>query len=549
MKTKLNTAILLIVLILLSHYTIAMNKSLFSKFHQRKEDQKRIDFSLIERIVRDPMFPSVCKQSTGLTGKCANEFFDLTKYGVTEAQSYVADSYLKGISKMLGHAANVCFGDFKPKDFENRQGLINASCDRLPLEGDETFGVISFNVNYLACAPGATVAACFAFSGCDTVAISVSGGLAQCVSTVASAGIAAFLAPFIQSVDYLNGGYSLSRKFAQDINYIYLNEKLELVEGVKKLKGHVTLGLGLAFPIDFKIGSNSLKDLIEFSVEAQALLDLGRNVNFESLKKYVKGIFDRKSKPTKSEAENVFKLAPEFSLKVTGQIKLKLSNLTGGFLADFDLKLNMFDLIVTTGGSDTESGLPTGVYIYIEANFVPQFMRDIFDWFFNRFQDILSLVGIKTKPSEIANKILTSKVGVVMNTEYVGLKIYLFGLELDCFWKFTGNIASCKFGFAIITLIKEGFIYIIKTAIKFFDTNGKVIGKVFSDMKKLADSAVNADIAMNNFARDTTTNLQNITQGFANYAENLEKIRKKEEECKKLKDFKELLKCFSEAYK
>jgi hypothetical protein len=516
MNPKFKSVFLLSILLLFLNFTTVLNKSLFSKFQQRKEQIQRIDYSFVERLVLDPMFSASCKSSMGVTGRCLREKFEPVKYGLEAGAAEVANSYFSGISKMMSFSTDMCVGDYKASNFEYINGLKNAGCDNLPLVGDETFGVISFNT-FLPCSLSAPVAACFVFSGCHTVAISVSGGLLSCVSSVSSAGVASFLAPFIELIDYLNAGFSINRKLSHEVKYLSLNSNGYFELKTKSLKGHVSLGFGLTFPLDFKIGSYSLKDLLEFKVQASFLLDLGKGVSSVSIQRFIKSIFKRETKAKRSEVEEIFKITPEFSATMKGKLSIKLQQLTGGFLEDFEMDIGDCNLIVTSAGKYTESELPNGVYIYFETNLFLGFMKNLLDGLFKHFENILKIFGIGKPSLSNRSSLFSNKVGIVMNSELVGFQLNFYGFEIDCFWRFKDNKGSCKFDHIIFVAIREGVNYIVKEAAKFFDETGKTVGKFtanFVNMIVSIGAAVNSIAKIADPLKDLLASLDNLAKVF-----------------------------------
>jgi hypothetical protein len=93
MNPKFKSVFLLSILLLFLNFTTVLNKSLYSKFQQRKEQIQRIDYSFVERLVLDLMFSASFKSSMGVTGRCLREKFEPVKYGLEAGAAEVANSY------------------------------------------------------------------------------------------------------------------------------------------------------------------------------------------------------------------------------------------------------------------------------------------------------------------------------------------------------------------------------------------------------------------------------------------------------------------------
>jgi hypothetical protein len=464
MFRQLKTLIFIISLLLLANYS--------SSIHNKERNFLAANTQL------------TCSNSImGFQGQCLSDASKILN-GVFPDRAQKSMSFLMPIIKMSTKMLNLdfCVGDYKGSVIGENSRLGRMTCGDFPISEDDNYGVVAAYINNVPCGSPQTVAACVAFDTCGTVALSMNGGVAACAA--ATTGIGAIISPLSGILDSIHLGFSLTRRFERSFTVLVRNGNSLTTKNITT-RAHFYFGLNLSIPIDFiKIGGKSLKDIFDLRLSSLFLVDLGPHIG-NTLTQLVDTMTT--GKPDKNFAKNIMNIGSELTVEMKGKLALKLEDITQGFLDDLELDLGVANAYITRNLPDNSTGLPAGVYIYLQSDLLKNLMS-LVDKLLSDFGPVLKQVGFikKAIPSSEAY------MGLFITTDAMGMSLSLGGNTIKCMFIYDKKKGSCSFNSAIFSALIDGAKWVIKEAKEMFDTTGKEIVRFTKGAGKFAKMAANA---------------------------------------------------------
>jgi hypothetical protein len=161
--------------------------------------------------------------------------------------------------------------------------------------------------------------------------------------------------------------------------------------------------------------------------------------------------------------------------------------MTKGLIQDFSFKLIEATILITQGGSGSNSGLTAGFYIYFDSDIASN-LADSLGSVFDHFASILSKIGV-SKP-KIPSMGLS--LGLFLQTDSLGFEFNAVGITVKCIFIYSSNKGSCKFSDKYFTMLANAGKWVIKKAAAFFDESGDEIVQVAQEAGKFITNSANA---------------------------------------------------------
>jgi hypothetical protein len=416
------------------------------------------------------------------------------------------NNLLVPIANVLRGNFDICYGQFTGDELNNNPSANNM-CGNSYLDSNSKFSTVGFSVNGLPCGIPSTMVGCFAFDGCGTFYANINGPTLNCLATFVSGGIAEIVAPLSGSLSALGFGYSRQRRFTNEMKIAVRKgeDSIELKDITTR--AHFMFSTQITLPLDYKIGGVKLGDIFSFNISGVAFIDFGPA---ESAVSNLIGIMNKPNGSKFNDIVNtVIKTGAEISATVTGTISINLSDITRGFLNNIILG-NLFNcnLLLTSGGPNSSSGLPTGIYVFFDGSMFKDFAK-IIESLTGKFADILKLLGIKL-PS-IPNFGKETTFSVFIDKTNVGFRIEISNFKFMCLFQYENSSGSCCIDGKCFSGFSGTVGMIIKEAKKFFDNTGKEITKI----------AQNAEQEINKAAKQAEQKINVIAQATKEEAEKL----------------------------
>jgi len=279
-------------------------------------------------------------------------------------------------------------------------------------------------------------------------------------------------------------GMSVDRRFELEYTLAYPSNGLSSIES-KTLTAFGHLYFGLQIEIGISDLSKKLAFLDKYfflSGKVQLMVDLG------NIGSTVTHIWDEISSVSKTKAHDLIKSVAEEGGELTvlydGDLEMNLKGLTDGFLPDIKINLSSVHFLVTLNGGST--GLPMGIYMYFQSNRLQGILDAITD-LANHLGGILKIVGFNMPKINVGE----IDFGIFANTQAIGFKFDILGLDVQCIYQFAVKKGSCKFDDKIFTAILAAGKWVIKEAKKLFDEAGKEIAVAGKDIKDFSEKSFN----------------------------------------------------------
>ncbi len=409
-------------------------------------------------------------------GKCESQSINLESLNLPKpAKNFIVPILQKAIPSTI----NTCYGDFYAEDLNNFNITDTYKCKGFPLPETGKYGVLGAYAENVPCGRPVTVTSCLLIDSCGTVLFVVNGGTAACVASLS--GIGSLVSPLAKSMDFIAVGYSRERRFTKSFIVATLQDNSIITQEIRT-RGHFYFGLDFGMPIEVKIAGKSLKDIIQVSKSTKVIVDFGQNDS--PVQEFITTLTD--GKPNKSTIDSIMNLGAEFTIEIDSKMTLRLETLTKGLFRDMEIEVMHIDVLATLGGHN-QSGLPKGVYIYLNSDVIKN-LFSLFDQLCDYFGPILKEVGFE----KINFPQTYSTLGLFITEEAVGFDFQLPGLFAKCIFLFGPNEGSCQFGGKYFTAIYNGVQWIIKKAKKFLDETSDVIVEFVNDVGKFCDNVANA---------------------------------------------------------
>jgi hypothetical protein len=433
-------------------------------------------------------------------GKCESHSINLESLNLPKSTKTFLTPILE---KVIPSKIDACLGDYYADDIRNLNMTETYKCKDIPLPEMGKYGVLAAHANNIPCGKPVTVSSCIMLDSCGTVVFIVNGGAATCAATYTT-GVGALLSPLADSLDSIAVGYSQERRFTKIFTVAIFKDNSITTQEIRT-RGHFFFGLNLGMPLDIKFAGKSLKDLIKVSSTTKVIVDFGQNDS--PVQNFITTLSE--GKPSRATINSIMDLGAEFTLGIDNKMMLKLETITKGLFRDMEIDVLHIDALVTQGGSN-QSGLPKGVYIYLNSDVIKN-LFSLFDQLCDYFGPILKEIGFE----KISFPQTYSTLGLFINEEATGFDFQLPGLFAKCIFLFGPNEGSCQFGGKYFTAIYNGVEWIIKKAHKFFEDTSDVIVKFVNDV--------------GNFCDNVTIAIKEKTQELAKKAEAADKARKEAE--------------------
>ena len=367
----------------------------------------------------------------------------------------------KKIGEFLQVGAAMCYGDYTSEELgEENSKASNALCGNFPLSktSKATYGSFLASVTGIPCSSEQVdFKVCALFNKCHTYGLIVNNGPVKCFAAVsgdAIGGIGKILAKIAGVVESVGLGYSYTKKYTKNFNVFNYDVSGGVFEKKKiTVASHIWVGGALGKPDtpfdDIKIGDKKLGDLIEFEAKIDLMVDFGNaaqiikkwiasfntfggeNSNSEDVKPT---LYDNTSKMLKE----LLNAKAEFAISDSGKLKFLLSKITFGYLPDLELDGEVGFLLTQGGGT---SGMPAGLYFYIESSSILNVIGKLLVDFFGSF---LKYLGIDL--SSILGESASNKFGLTIKSDSIGIHFSSTIVTFSCAYRFATNNISCDFG-------------------------------------------------------------------------------------------------------
>jgi len=255
--------------------------------------------------------------------------------------------------------------------------------------------------------------------------------------------------------------------------------------------GHFAVTGGLIIPFE-KFSEDfgrQLDKILEIEGRVGLILDLGKVGNSGNLYTELFDLVLSIKNPDKfiDKTINIINGCSKFGLQVNSLIKVKLNELTKGFLPDIEVELSKTAFSVFLR---EENGILPGVYLYLSSNVSPigfvlkavQAVLDNFDFIF----DALDISTPKLPETNI-------EMSLIVNTKYIAFEVEAPNfIGIACKFDRSSKKGSCSIGFDFFTLILEGVKWILRKALKFFEETGEKLIEFVDDSSKFVENSAKA---------------------------------------------------------
>lgn len=438
--------------------------------------------------------PSTCSQTVfGYKGKCIGDSITsyLTNMSQNQGFQKIINELLGPINMAMGQNTDVCIGDFSGQIFHDSNysgSLYNQGCTNNYLNPSNTYSVVGMNLNNIPCPQPQQLAGCFVFDSCGTFYFSVNGGLMQCVANFVSGGLAEVVAPLTNAINQMSLGFSRQRSFMnQGFKLVTRSGSSGMNEVQVNLKAHFMFNMQLQLPIDYEILPDiNLNQLVNFNLSGVIFVDFGPAA--KTVENMI-NIFLKPNRATfKQQVNNLLKSGAEISAQVIGTLVVNFQNLTRGFINNMSITVAQCNILITTGGPNSSSGLPGGVYAYISGSAI-QNLANLVSNMTSRYSSILNQMGIKLPSTPQVDE--GSSISFFIDNQYAGFRVKLNNFAFMCLFQFSNQSGSCNFGNSFFSGISDGVNFAIKEAKQFFDNTGKDIQKFSKDVENSLNNAAN----------------------------------------------------------
>ena len=466
------------------------------------------------------------KTQLGFPGKClgdsiASKITDMIS-GLSGNAKEVLGTLINPLTYALGNNLDMCMGDFDGNSLSSSNSLSNAGCGSSNLDPNYSYSVMGLAVGNVNCGTPQTIQACFVFDGCGTVYASLNGGTIQCVAAFGSGGTANMVAPLAGIINTIGFGFSMARRFTQTFNLAVRDGTSDVNIKEVTTRGHFSFNMGLQLPIDFPIGKFNLGDLINFNVDGNVFIDFGPAAKAAS--SMINMITHPNKKTFKKDLNAIMKSGAEISAVISGTFTLNFQQLTQGFFNDLSLNVASCSALITTGGLNTASNLPSGVYVYLTGSSL-QNLADVISRVTGHFSSILKTMGINVPSNPRLGQ--GAFVALFIDSQYAGFKIKMNGFNLMCMYKYSNSSGSCNIGNAFFTALSQAGQMVIQKATKLFDKTGKELikfsqdaeNKISAASKKAIDDVKVVAQATKAQAEQVASQIQRNFQDFTNQTE------------------------------
>jgi chemotaxis protein histidine kinase CheA len=385
----------------------------------------------------------------GFQGMCSSNLLN-SPFLKDKLPSQILD-YKDLINKILTSAQKaiklpeICLGDFDPAKFNSYNTLKTSVCADLPLPAGSQFGLLALSIPNLPCPSNTQVQLCLAFDDEGTVSFAINGGVLSC--GLSATGVGTVLTPFTDFVGDIGISMSIKKKLSLPFELpVMKGDEIEIIP--YDFTGHLSVTAGITVPFEkLGIGSSKLDEIIEMESRVGTMIDLGRSVN--RVYDTVKEAFSKSPDP-KQLSKNLiesYKVARKFGIQMSSTFKLKLDELTKGFLPDLEIEVTKASIAVFT---ESENGILPGLYLYMSRN-MDYGIDSILQFIFDNFDSIFDALGIETPkmPS------IDVELAIIVNTELIAIEVEAPEFAgITCWFKRKSNDASCNIGFDFFSLSK-----------------------------------------------------------------------------------------------
>jgi hypothetical protein len=445
---------------------------------------------------------ATCSKGFGFDGKCMTSGELLASIPYPGDVESLLNSFALPIIQPLISDVNVCFGDYKTSYLKSDSNQLSIyKCNTFPLAQDSTVGVVSALASKVSCSKSGIVSMCAVFDDCGSFTVTINGGIAQCAANFATqVGVPAIVTPFANDLDSLSIGFSAESKFKETFKVAYYSSDSVKIKTVTT-KGQIYLGLNLSIPLDFvKIFGVNLGEFVTLKIGSDFMIDYGNSSNLVNL--LIASIKAATTSNRQALMDSLMKQGVEMTGYVRGSMIINLENLTKGLLNKLNINLvSKATVLLTQGGSNSNSGLPAGVYIYLDSKAITNLL-DLLDDVFDQFEAILDELDFDKPKIPNSNAFL----GIFATSEAAGFEFNFISVVVKCIYKFSTSKGSCQFHDKFFTAIVNAGKWLIKKASKFFDESGEEIVQATQEIGKFATNVATAIANKAQSLRNTVSN-------------------------------------------
>jgi hypothetical protein len=450
---------------------------------------------------------ATCSQGFGFDGKCGTSsdlLFSLPYPGTVE--SLLRKLVLPTLESATSNL-KLCVGDFTGSSVTSASGdLSTYDCNNLALSSSSKFGVLAAYVTDLSCSQTQTLKVCAAFDDCGSFIVTMNGGVPQCGASYGTqVGLPVIVSSVANTINSISLGFSQERKFEDTFKVTYFSSDSVTTKQVTT-KGQFFVGLNLSLHLtNIKINDVALGNYISIEADGQYMMDYGSGSTF------VSSLMASIEVATSADVETIKNSFVEQGAEITGYVKgtlnLKLDDVSNGFLQSLPSTLTSnTKILITPGGSDYNSGLTTGAYIYFNSVDVSNFV-DLLDDVYDHFDSVLDLLGF-SKPTFSSTN---ASLGAFISTEAAGFQFDFNSVVIKCVYKLTTSKGSCQFNDKFFTAIADSAgKWAIKKATKFFDESGSTLIEVAQGIGKFATNSALAVSAAKTVVSTVTSTVKSV---------------------------------------
>lgn len=473
------------------------------------------------------------KLRTSDTGICNNNLFSVFPSGTFDSTSTeVINNIVIPLLSAVGSIPQGCIGRFSGETLKTNVIMRNSMCNEMPLNFSLNQNLFALYLPNAVCPGDPGVEAmhlCFSVDDKGSVSVIINGKAAQC--GISATGVGNIIKPFTEITEKLGFGFSPLRQFRTDLKLCY-NSNSSITCGSLTAKGHFFFLVGIGLP-EIKIGSKDLSDFIGIEADIEAMIDLGDvgsvvNSTIASLR----NINDPNGGT--NILNTIKNIGAEFSLKITGIFVLKLADITNGFLADLELEVASLNYLLSSGGSNSGTGIKNAGFYFSATSDI---LGGILDMLNEQFDTYAGAFGVDISLGNI--NITDIGFYFFVDDQSVAFKFDLKLFTFQCMFLYNSKKGSCQFKDNFFTAILQAGKWVVKKAAKFFDETGSEIAsfantginftqdaanEVANKAKQLADEAAKAAKAAADAAADAAKSAANTVSSGAKKA--IKKIKK-----------------------
>jgi len=328
------------------------------------------------------------------------------------------------------------------------------------------------------CPDASDVGVCVAFDQCGTVAVGITGGWFNCISSLG--GPAKILGEIGEAAESMSAGFSLNRRFQKDYEVSYLTETGGFGYGSFTVMGHLFTEVVIELPDDWL---GPLKEELEDWVSLEANVTLLADFDGQTLTNIANLFKNVKSATTTNSFWSYIDIYNEVGMSVDGSLVVKFDDLSDGLIPDLEITLAEGNLLFVLN-SNGNTGLAPGLYFNFDSESVGELIVTYAAKIISHFTSILSGTNINI-PSFGSD----TEMHLFIVKGAVGMRFMEYGITVQCLFKTEGKRVSCQFQADFLAFIKDAEQWIVKKAAYLWDETQEVLMTLDADFNKIEAEA------------------------------------------------------------